>query len=113
MDYFKEAEILRELSMKGNSQTKLAMRCGHSQSYISNKIRLLKFTDEEKEVIKKANLPERIARTLLSIRDVEERKRALGVIIREKMNVRQADEYIDRVKDSLISKQNVSRETIR
>ncbi len=68
MTFFEEAEALSGLiAMKRLTQKELAELMGTSQSYIANKLRLLRLTAEARELILGYELTERHARALLRI----------------------------------------------
>ncbi len=79
------------------TQEKLAERLSVSQSYIANKLRLLKFTSEEQTTALAAGLTERHCRALLRLTEPDVRKSALLHIISQGYNVAQAEAYIDRL----------------
>lgn len=95
---FEEAEAIEVLiDTYGLTQEKIATKLSVSQSYIANKLRLLRLSHEEREIILRSKLTERHARALLRIYDDIERQRALEVIIKEEMNVSRAEELIDKI----------------
>ncbi len=95
LEMFEEAEGIRKLIESWHvTQEEAAYRLGKSQSAIANKLRLLRFSAEEREKIVTAGLTERHARALLRIDEEEIRAKALAVIIDRQYNVRQTDEYI-------------------
>ena len=68
MNMFEEARAISGmLSMKNMTQNEIAKLLGTSQSYIANKIRLLKFPPHIQKEIINSNLTERHARALLRI----------------------------------------------
>ena len=68
MNMFDEARsILGMLNLKSMTQKELAKFLGVSQSFISNKIRLLRFPSDAQTKIIKNGLSERHARTLLRL----------------------------------------------
>lgn len=77
------------------TQDEAADKLSVSQSYIANKLRLLRFSDEEQRLILDNSLTERHARALLRIRDEKERMAALRHIISFALNVAAAEKYID------------------
>ena len=79
------------------TQEQVAQRLSVSQSYIANKIRLLRLTDEERKIILENSLTERHARALLKISDTELRREALQKIVQRKYNVSESEEYIERL----------------
>lgn len=95
LEMFEEAEGIRRLIETWHvTQEEAAYRLGKSQSAVANKLRLLRFSGDEREKIMAAGLTERHARALLRIDDDELRAKALACIIERRYNVRQTDEYI-------------------
>ncbi len=95
---FEEASaIFTLLETHDLTQEKLAERLSVSQSYIANKIRLLKFSAEEQTTILNASLTERHCRALLRLTNQKERGAALEYIIAHNLNVAQTEAYIERV----------------
>ena len=95
LEMFEEAEGIRRLIESWHvTQEEAAYRLGKSQSAIANKLRLLRFSSEEREKIVAAGLTERHARALLRLEDEEMRAKALAAVIDRRYNVRQTDEYI-------------------
>ena len=98
LNFFEEAEGIERLMKEyGLTKTDTAKKLGKRQSTISNKLRILKLDDEEREIILKYNLTERHARALLKIEDTVLRRMILSEIIEESMNVSQSEKYIDEV----------------
>ncbi len=92
---FEEAEGIRRLiSVYGVSQCDAALRLGMAQSTLSNKLRILKLTPEQRARIEAAGLSERHARALLRA-EREKRDELLDRIIAEELNVRQTEKLID------------------
>ncbi len=98
LNMFEQAEAMSSL-MKIHclTQEKIAEKLSCSQSYVANKLRLLRLCGEEREEILSAGLSERHARALLRIKDDEGRRAALKTVVRREMNVAQTEEYIDRL----------------
>ena len=100
LNIFEQAKAFSVLSTQFSlTQEEIAARMCMSQSAVANKMRLLKLTSEEQEMILSSELSERHARALLRITLPEERKSALEYIICNKLNVNDTDKYIS----SLIS----------
>ncbi len=96
LNMFEQANaILNLIRIHCLTQEKIATELSCSQSYIANKIRLLKLSDEEREIIIENNLSERHARALLRIKDEEKRFSALKNIVKRGLNVASAEDYID------------------
>ena len=68
MNMFEEAKsILGMLSLKNMTQAELAKFLGVSQSYVANKLRLLRFSRDVQSKILKSGITERHARALLRL----------------------------------------------
>lgn len=83
--------LLREWQI---TQEEAAKRLGMSQSYLANKVRLLKLTPQEQEEVLENKLTERHARALLRIDDSTLRQKVLRTVIDKKLNVSQTEELI-------------------
>ncbi len=81
--------LLREWQI---TQEEAAKRLGMSQSYLANKIRLLKLSPEEQVEILEHGLTERHARALLRIDDMSLRQKVLRTVIERGLNVSQTEE---------------------
>lgn len=98
LDYFEEAEALATLVTDYRmSQDELCKRLGRAQSTLSNKLRLLKLSDEMRYQISRAGLTERHARALLSLTDEVQRSRALSIIIERHLTVSESETLIDQM----------------
>ncbi len=96
LNIFEEATAIASLiELSGMTQEQCARRLAVSQSYIANKLRLLRFSKEERERILKNGLTERHARALLRLSEPEERRRVIEIFIERGMNVAAAEEYIE------------------
>ncbi len=98
LNMFEQAEAMSSL-MKIHclTQEKIAEKLSCSQSYVANKLRLLRLPSEERDEILSAGLSERHARALLRIKGDEDRRSVLKTVVRREMNVAQTEEYIDRL----------------
>ena len=76
------------------SQKQLGKKLGLSPGAVSNKLRLLKYTPDEENIIVAAGLSERHARTLLQIKGFEPRFAAVRYVAGQKLNVAQTEEYV-------------------
>lgn len=98
LNMFEEADAIHKLiELHSLTQEKIASRLSCSQSYVANKLRLLRLSKEEKSIIIEHSLTERHARALLRINDPEVRLAALNTIVSRSMNVSAAEEYIDSI----------------
>lgn len=98
LNMFEQAEAMSSL-MKIHclTQEKIAEKLSCSQSYVANKLRLLRLCDEERAEILASGLSERHARALLRIKGDDDRKAVLKTVVRREMNVAQTEEYVDRL----------------
>lgn len=95
---FEEAEGIRRLIDGWHvTQEEAAARLGKSQSAVANKLRLLRFTEPEREKIVSAALSERHARALLRLEDPALRSRALDHVAERRYSVRQTENYVERL----------------
>ncbi|MBR5447496.1 MAG: nucleoid occlusion protein, partial [Clostridia bacterium] len=66
-----------------------------SQSYVANKLRLLKLPVLQRHAILECGLTERHARALLRVHDNDDRADILAVVIKRKLNVAATEDYIE------------------
>jgi ParB family chromosome partitioning protein len=96
MSYFDEARgISTIIKMRNLTQSEMARSMGVSQSFIANKLRLLRFSDTQREMIIKSGLSERHARTLLRLKSDAEISSAIEKISAMGLNVRASEVLID------------------
>lgn len=96
LSMFEEAASIQSLiSLTGMTQEACAKKLSVSQSYVANKLRLLRLSEDEQEKIEENGLTERHARALLRLEDEEEREEVLSIIIKREMNVSRTEEYIE------------------
>lgn len=97
LTFFEEAEAINRLIIHfGMSQLEIASRLGLAQSTLSNKLRLLRLSDDQRERIMTARLTERHARALLRL-DGADRENALNYIIANALNLKESEEYIENI----------------
>lgn len=96
LNIFEQANAIANLLRKWDiKQEEAAKRLGMSQSYLANKLRLLKLNPQEQDEILKNNLTERHARALLRISDATIREKVLQSVIERKLNVAQTEDFIE------------------
>lgn len=88
--------IASMIDMYGLTQDELSRRLSVSQSFIANKLRILRLTIPEREKILEYGLTERHARALLRVASAEQRMRIIEYINRHSLNVATTESYIDR-----------------
>ncbi|MGN0622098.1 MAG: ParB/RepB/Spo0J family partition protein [Porcipelethomonas sp.] len=104
LSFFDEAMAIEKLiTYYGMTQEDAAIKLGKAQSTIANKLRILKLSDEEKEIITKFNLTERHARALIRLSGKEDRMKIIDKIVKYNYNVdkteKAIDEYIGKEKE--------------
>lgn len=96
LSFFDEAAAIEKLiSYYGMTQEDAASKLGKAQSTIANKLRLLRITPEERELIMNFNLTERHARALLKLGSCEERMNILEKVIKNKLNVERTEKLVE------------------
>lgn len=96
LDFFEEAEGFRRLiDQYGLTQEEAARKVGKTQSAVANKLRLLRLSEHNIELIRSAGLTERHARCLLRLDNEADRINATNYIIEHDLNVSRAEQYID------------------
>ncbi|NLM03999.1 MAG: nucleoid occlusion protein [Clostridiales bacterium] len=102
LNFIEEAEGYQNLiDDHGLTQQELALQVGKSQSTIANKLRILKLEDDIKKEILEHQLTERHARAILKVPDYELRKLTLEKIIKNDFNVKQTEEFIKDLLESI------------
>lgn len=100
MNMFDEARAIRAMmEMCAMTQDGMAKKLGVSQSYVANKLRLLKLPCELEKRIVEQGLSERHARALLRLDDPEARRAALDRICERRLNVAEAEALVDMLHD--------------
>ena len=95
MNMFDEARSLMTImKMRSLTQGETAKMLGVSQSYVANKLRLMKLDNYEQEKIINHRLTERHARVLLRLKPTEERHAALDRICSQQLTVAQSEALI-------------------
>ena len=92
MNCFETAEGIRRLiGVYGLTQEAAAARLGCSQSAVANRLRLLRLSEEEREIVLKNGLTERHARALLRVEDPVRRRRILEKAAAGRLTVAQTE----------------------
>lgn len=96
LDFFEEANGFKRLIEQfGLTQEEAARKVGKTQSAVANKLRLLRLSQQNMELIRCNNLTERHARALLRLNDEADRIDVTNYIIEHELNVSRTEEYID------------------
>ena len=97
LNMFEQAEAISSLiRMYDLTQEDIARKLSVSQSFVANKLRLLRYHPEEKTLILSSSLTERHARALLRLSG-EDRLLALRHVIENHLNVAETEEYVEGV----------------
>lgn len=96
LDMFEQAGALAALiDLHAMTQEQLAKSLSLSQSCIANRLRILRLTGEERELILSSGLTERHARAFLRIRNLSLRRETVRKAAQSGWNVARTEEYID------------------
>ena len=110
LNFFEEAIAIESLiSYYGLTQEDAAAKLGKAQSTIANKLRLLRLTKDERDIILKYDLSERHARSLLRLASPVERVNILEKIVKNKLNVERTEKIIDEYINSESEKENIKK----
>lgn len=97
LDMFEEAAALSALSERfGLTQAEIGEKLSVSQSYVANKLRLLRLSEEARSILREGGLSERHARAVLRLPE-EERIAALSHMAKNALNVAAAEGYVERL----------------
>ena len=98
LSFFDEASAIEKLiTYYGMTQEDAAAKLSKAQSTIANKLRLLRLTADEREVIMKYNLTERHARALLRLAAPAERLAVLERVVKQNLNVEKTEAAVEEV----------------
>ncbi len=111
LNFLEEAKAIQKLiEFSGSTQEEVAKTLGKSQSAISNKLRLLRLTEEQQEIIINNGLTERHARCLLSLSDEEQINRILSIIADKHLSVTESERLVKQLLNRMNKK---TRPTIK
>jgi len=98
LSFFDEAYAIEKLiDFYGMTQEDAAIRLGKAQSTIANKLRLLRLSEAEMQLINDGNLTERHARALLKVIDKDLRLNVIERIIKFNLNVERTEALIEQL----------------
>ena len=96
LHYTEDALTLRRFIQQTTcSQEEAARRLGRSQSSVANRLRLLKLPEDILVSLEKSDLSERHGRALLRLEEPSLQRQVLTIFAKEKMNVAEAERYVD------------------
>lgn len=105
LSFLEEAEGYRNMMEDyGLTQEELATKLSKSQSAIANKLRILKLEESVKKELLEHHFTERHARALLRLPDEASRMFVLGQMIREEMNVKKTEEFVEQTIEEMRNK---------
>ncbi|WP_304508820.1 nucleoid occlusion protein [Anaerotignum sp.] len=105
LSFLEEAEGYRNMMEDyGLTQEELAAKLSKSQSAIANKLRVLKLEDSVKKELLEHNFTERHARALLRLPDEQTRLYVMAQMIREEMNVKRTEEFVEHTLEEMRNK---------
>lgn len=109
LNMFEQAQAIYQLmQVHCLTQEKIAAQLSCSQSYVANKLRLLRIQSDDRDEILAAGLTERHVRALLRIKDADRRRSVMHSMIRRSMNVATAEEYVDKLIEAEKAEKNES-----
>lgn len=98
LNMFEQANAIAALiRIYDMTQEQIAERLSCSQPYIANKLRILRLSAPERDIIIKHSLTERHARAVLRISDADKRLSVLKTVAERSLNVAATEEYVERV----------------
>lgn len=96
LSFFDEAVAIEKLiTYYGMTQEDAAAKLSKAQSTIANKLRLLRLSEDERELITRFNLTERHARTLLKLGNSSDRLVILEKVVKNNLNVERTEKLIE------------------
>lgn len=104
LSFFEEAESYRQLiKYYDMTQEQVAALIGKSQSFVANKIRLLKLDDQVIQAVKTNQLSERHARALLKIPDEAIQREVIEQIHKQDLNVKKTEALVEKVREEVMT----------
>ena len=103
LNYFEEAESYQQLIKYYHmTQEQVAKLIGKSQSFVANKLRLIKMDEEVIEAVKKAGLSERHARALLKVPDKDIQLEVIDQVKRRDLNVKKTERLVEKIRNEVL-----------
>lgn len=102
LNYFEEAAAIQNLMAEwGLPQQELGEKLGRAQSTIANKLRLLRFSDEEREALLSARLSERHARAMIRLSGTSQFQTAMARVIEHRLSAEETEEMTVKLAEQL------------
>ena len=96
LNIFEQAEAIEALiDTYGLTQEQIAAKLSNSQSFVANKLRLLRLNAQERELILKNHLSERHARSLLRLPSHDIRLEILNQVLSKGLNVSSTEALVE------------------
>jgi ParB family chromosome partitioning protein len=103
LNYFEEAESYQQLIKYYHmTQGQVAKLIGKSQSFVANKLRLIKMDNEVIQTIKDAGLSERHARALLKVPDKDIQIEVIHQIKKKDLNVKKTEKLVEKIRNEVL-----------
>lgn len=113
LNCFEEAEAISKLINEGGlSREEAAAHLGMAQSTLANKLRLLKLSPSEQDIIREKRMGERHARALLKIQDENIRKETLIKAAEGGWTVETLEKYIMRMEREEAKKSSYEKRSV-
>lgn len=113
LHFFDEAAAIEKLiTLYGMTQEDAALQLGKAQSTIANKLRLLRLTPDERDMIQENHLTERHARALLRLSSPSNRKKVISAILSQHMNVDRTERMIDEILGKTRERDNFRKRSV-
>lgn len=113
LHYFEEAEgyasIIQRFAL---SQEELAVRIGRCQSTVANKLRLLRLSQQVRDLLRRHELTERHARALLRLPEDADRLKIVAQVAAKGLNVQQTEALIAQVLEKQREREGPHRKVI-
>lgn len=104
LTYFEEARSYAQLMKYYEmTQDQIAKVLGKSQSFVANKIRLLKLSPEIANKVTDKNLSERHARALLRIPDDDLQNEVIEKIAKRDLTVKKTEELVEKIRKDVLT----------
>ena len=105
LHFLEEAQCYASLlSNYSLTQEELAYRLGKSQSFIANKLRVLKLSSAVKKAIIKYKISERHARSILKLRDEQQQLLVIKMISEKNMSVKETESQVNKILNDMYDK---------
>ena len=101
LSFFEEAIAIEKLIVNfGMSREDVSQKLGKAPTTISNKLRLLRLSEDSRHKIMAAGLSERHARALLRLTTEQQIKRALSIITEKHLTVAETEALVEQIAQS-------------